>query len=146
MPLLLNWRVWIALVLSAALAYSHWTVYHYGRDKVQQAWDREHAQTALQSIVDTKQVLAYHDATTKRLQAAIANRDAAVRDLSARLRDLKPSDLLPDSPAADSSGDASRIAELYRTLGERSLALASDAETVRQSLIACREQYQTLVK
>lgn len=143
---LLNWRMWAAGAVLALLAWSHWTVYHLGRDRVQAAWDREHAETAMQSIITTKRVQTDHDAESKRLRAAIAVRDAAVRDLSARLRDLPAADLLPDRPPAECADYAGRVGEFYRALADRSLALAGDAETVRESLKACRAQYESLRK
>lgn len=40
MPLwLLNWRVWAALALAGALAFSHLTAYRKGKHAVQAEWD-----------------------------------------------------------------------------------------------------------
>ncbi len=38
MALLLNWRVWVAIALAAALAFSHFTAYRSGKNHVRTEW------------------------------------------------------------------------------------------------------------
>lgn len=38
MSLLLNWRVWVALALAGALAFSHFTAYRKGKNDVRTEW------------------------------------------------------------------------------------------------------------
>lgn len=53
MAAILNWRPWAAGLLLGLLAWSHWTVYHAGRDRVRAAWDREVATQQRQQARDT---------------------------------------------------------------------------------------------
>lgn len=141
-----NWRVWAAGAVLALLAWSHWTVYHLGRDRVQAAWDRDRAETAMQSIIATERVLTDHDAITKRLRAqnaaAAAGRDAALQ----RLRDISAADILPGDPAPQCADQHQRDTELFRAAVARALAIGADADIDRRALIACRAEYESLRK
>lgn len=39
MTLLLNWRLWAALIVAAALAFSHLTIYRKGKQDVRNEWE-----------------------------------------------------------------------------------------------------------
>lgn len=136
--------MWAAGAVLALLAWSHWSVYQLGRDRVQAAWDREHAETARQSIIATQRLLTDHDAIAKRLRAqnaaAAAGRDAALQ----RLRDISAADILPGDPAPQCADQHQRDTELYRAAVARALAIGADADIDRRALIACRQAYDAI--
>lgn len=147
----MTWRVVAALVLLLAAFLAGIRVESWRADarieklRADQAWQAGRA--AQDALDDTRRLSDAQTARTKRLQAGLEARDDAVRALSERLRDLKPDDLLPPGDsAAECSAVRDRGAELYRSLAERGMALAADAEAVRQSLIECRAAYEAIGK
>jgi hypothetical protein len=138
---LLNWRLWAAGLLLAGLSWSHLAAYHAGRDRVQIAWDREHAETARQALIATRKLQDDQDARTKRLQAALAaataGRDASLR----RLRDISAADILPSVATPECAGQRSSDADILRARLADLLSVAADADRDRAALTECREAY-----
>lgn len=149
----MTWRIGAALVLLLAAFLAGIRVESWRADarieklRADQAWQAGRA--AQDALNDTRRLSDAQTTRTKRLRAGLAARDDAVRALSERLRDLKPADLL-SAHAGDSAAECSAVrdrgAELYRSLAERGMALAADAEAVRQSLIECRAAYEAIGK
>jgi hypothetical protein len=64
MTALLNWRVWAAVLIAAALAASHWKAYKLGQTGVRSEWAAEKLDTAQQTML----LLEKNAATTTALQ------------------------------------------------------------------------------
>ena len=150
-------RVYLVVLIVAALAMTGWLIHADGRDAgreaVQAAWEAERITQARQRaevLLQARQREVALQATVDRLkgdhheaiQRAAAERDALVREL--RRRAARPAGYLPAAaqaagaePAAACSAD-----QLYREDAEAAVGIAADAELVRASLMECRGAYR----
>lgn len=150
MTLLLNWRVWAAILIAVALASSHWKVYKVGQNEVQAKWSAEKLDTAQQTL----RLLESRDRTTTALQdnadtlrrtknAHIARLDA---DLATALAGLQNR---PDRPSGGSlptdtgagSNPGCTGAGLYRPDAGFLIREADRAQRVLADLAQCQSAY-----
>ncbi len=118
MSLLLNWRVWVALALAGALAFSHFSVYRAGKNNVTKEWKASVAAANLESSrferarqrgVDEAQI-----AQSKRNAGLAADARAARLSVDSLLATLDATERM----AAQSHGAATRATAALRTVFE----------------------------
>ena len=137
MTALLNWRVWAAALIVAALAFTHFTGYRAGKAAVRAAWDAEKV-TQLQNLKAAND--ENRKLESKRQSAVVAAQSAAV----GRMADLRA--------GADRAGaERDRLRDAIRTTGADLPSRAPDA--VRQYAInaagllaSCSEKYSELAR
>jgi len=98
MTLLFNWRVWVALALSAGLAFTHFVSYRSGKAKVRAEWAIEkqaHAEAVAAASeaarMKEKSLTITNDGITNAFIKEKARLVADGRITAERLRDLKAS-------------------------------------------------------
>jgi hypothetical protein len=150
-------RVYLVVLIVAALAMTGWLIHADGRDAgreaVQAAWEAERITQARQrteALQQARQREVALQTTVDRLRGehheaihrVTAERDALVREL--RRRAARPTGYMPAAaqaagaqPAAGCSAD-----QLYREDAEGLVGIAADAELVRASLMECRGAYR----
>lgn len=144
MSLLLNWRLWVALAFTGALAFSHFTIYRKGRADVQLAWDASKAT----ANAEARQLEQRRQDRADEAASLAAGRGAAIRSDADRARrsvDGMRSTLDATERRAKESADAAaRLVSTYRTvfesclaeyraLGEEAAGHASDSLMYQQS-------------
>ena len=132
MTALLNWRVWAAALIAAALAFTHFTAYRSGKANVRAAWDAE-------KVVQLQNLKVANDENrkleSKRQSAVIAAQSAAV----GRMADLRA--------GADRAGaERDRLRDAIRATGADLPSRAPDAvrqyaTTSGQLLTECSAAY-----
>ncbi len=130
MALLLSWRVWVAIGLAAALAFSHFTAYRTGKNHVRNEWKVAIAEAniAARETERIRQSAADKaaDSSTRR-QSAIAVRADSARGAAERLRDA----VTARAVASESAAAASARATQYGNL------LAESGDALREMALAC---------
>lgn len=104
---LLNPRVWLALALAAALAFTHGFAYKTGRAAVRSAWDAEKLALSEKARLDERARTVANEGVDRAYQLEKAKRLAADRLAGDRLRDLTAALARADT-AAPSGGDDPR--------------------------------------
>lgn len=144
MALLLNWRVWAAIAIAAALAFSHFTVYKAGKAVVRADFDAYRlAQTqALQKAEDEYRAKeqAWQDSanqTTKAKDEAIQNIHARLDDAIGELRKRPARPASGAVPAPASNCSSATGAGLYGDDAEFLTRYAARAATVAAERDAC---------
>ena len=152
MPILINWRGWLALGLSALLAFAGYQLHHdgylSGKAEVMAAWSIERAAVAAQSLKLSEQ--AARETSTLQLQAdqTMRSKDEKIRTLNAAVSAVVAS--LHDRadrpaggivPEVASVGGGCTGAGLYRADGEFLAREAARADAQRLQLDACQTQY-----
>lgn len=150
MTALLSPKVWIAIALAAALAFSHFFVYRAGKAQVRTAWDE-------QKLVDAEAFRKAEAVSREREQAlqAQANqttkeKDAKIRKITAardtaleRLRDRaeRPAGFVPEvaGTARGATG-----AGLFRGDSEFLVRLGASADATAAERDACYRQYEQI--
>lgn len=127
---------------------SYYKGYEGGQEAVQQAWDKEKAETAaaynkaLQEAVERQQQLQM-GADKLRQEKTRETRDLLARNTalanSLRDRQTRPSGAVPSAPSAGSSACTGK--ELYREDGEFLVGVAREADELRVALKQCYAQY-----
>ncbi len=150
MTVLLNWRVWAAVLVAVALAASHWKAYKVGQSEKQSEWNAEKLDTAKQTL----RLLEKNTRTTTELQdqadntrriknAHIARLDA---DLAAALAGLQNrperpggANLPADSGAGSNTGCTG--AQLYRSDSQFLTRESDRAQRILADLAQCQTAY-----
>lgn len=148
MSLLLNWKAWAAIVLSVALAGSHWKAYTSGKKAVLAEWNAEKLEQAAQSFrlsertaQTTATLQAKADTQRRAKNAEIEKLDADLAAALARLSD-RPSRAGAGSVSQDAGTGASCTgASLWREDGEFLSRESARADTIRLQLIECQAAY-----
>ena len=152
MMALLNWRVWAAVLLTVALAASHWKAYHLGGAAARaQALAAELAQAqqtaALQSAAAAASATlqANADKLRKSKNAQITSLGLELADALKRLRDRPARPGASDLPAPAGSGavTGSTGAGLYREDGEFLSREATRAKRLQLDLAQCQAAYNS---
>ncbi len=115
MALLLNWRIWLALIVAGTLAFTHLTVYRKGKADDRAEW--------MASVAKANEDARKLEQRRQDL-VADAQRDAAMRDVRLRAdvdRARSESDGLRNDLSA-----ANEYAKESRAAAERVAALATD--------------------
>lgn len=153
MALLLNWRVWVALAIAAALAFSHFTVYKAGKAVVRADFDAYRlAQTqALQKAEAEYRAKeqAWQDSanqTTKAKDEAIQNIHARLDDALGELRKRPSRPASGAVPASTCDGKGGTGAGIYAEDAGFLVRESARADQLRAALGACYSQYDALTK
>ena len=120
MTALLNPRVWIALALAAALAFTHGFAYKTGRAAVRSAWDAEKLALSEKARLDERARTVANEGVDRAYQLEKQKRLALERVAADSLRDLTAALARADT-AAPSGTDADPRGAI---LGECAQALA----------------------
>lgn len=154
MALLLNWRVWAAIAIAAALAFSHFTVYRAGKAVVRADFDA--FRLAVSETTRKLQAANERRATEQRDQQLKAQNDAKTREAGLRTdagnavaeldrlrnalrvatrRDPVPGAAAPtaDQPAAAQTVVLLECAAAFTKLAGEADGHASDVETLVES-------------
>lgn len=142
MTALLSPKVWIALALAAALAFSHVFVYRAGRAAIRSQWDQQIAKDVIAARAKEQQLQDQANESEKakdeQIQTINARLDAALGEL--RKRPQRPAVMPKDSGA----GCRTTGAGLYRDDGDFLARLAARADAIAAERDACYRQYQSL--
>lgn len=146
----------LAVLLSLIVSLAMWMVYREGikagRDEVTVEWQadriaqaranaaallraREQEQTLRETIDHLRGEYG------QKIQRITLERDALVREL--RRRPERPANYVPPAAAAAGAESAPRCSadQLFRQDAEAAVGIAADADTVRASLMECRQAY-----
>jgi hypothetical protein len=150
MSLLLNWRVWAAVMLALVLAASHWKAYKVGQAGIRADWQAEKLDTAKQTL----RLLESNAATNAALQAGAdtlrRTKNAQITRLSADLAAaLAGLQNRPDRPSAGSvptdTGTGANTgctgAQLYRPDAEFLVRESARAQRLLTDLAQCQAAY-----
>lgn len=118
MTAFLNWRVWAAIVMTAGLAFTHYTAYKSGKGVIRAAWDAERLEQSEALRRDEKARTiknqgvdhAYQQKERKRLAAAAATADR-LREYEAALASATANPATTsgsDGPFAAIAGECAR--------------------------------------
>jgi len=153
MALLLNPRVWAAIAIAAALAFSHFFVYRAGKANVRADFDAYRiAQTiALQKAdaANRAKEQEWQDSanqTTKDKDEAIQNIRARLDDAIGKLHDRPQRPASGPVPASSCDGKGATGAGIYAQDAEFLVREAARADLLRAALGACYSQYDALTK
>jgi hypothetical protein len=142
--LLLNWRVWAAVAIAAALAFSHFTVYKAGKAVVRADFDAYRiAQTIALQKADAanrakeQEWQASANQTMKAKDEAIQNIHARLDGALGKLRDRPSRPASGAVPAPPSNCPGATGAQLLRDDAEFLVRLASRADTIAAERDAC---------
>ncbi|MBA3773843.1 MAG: hypothetical protein H0X13_15535 [Ramlibacter sp.] len=128
MMALLNWRVWLALALAGALAFSHFTAYRSGKSNVRNEW---------------KAAVAAANTEARSLEQQRQRR----ADEAGRLAAAREAGLRADAARAGSAVGGLRGAIAARRLAEESRAAAIErADTAEKLLIESAAAHQELAR
>lgn len=148
--LLLNWRIWAALVVAVGLAASHWKVYHMGMTTVQAEWDKDTLQaikdddkTTKDRISSNAKVDQKHQLEKAQLQTHIADANAALDGLRDTLASAKQSNNPPAACRVDAGG-AER--ELLGQCATTLVRVAQEADRVEGKLNGLQDYVTRVVK
>lgn len=146
----------LAVLLSLIVSLAMWMVYREGikagRDEVTVEWQadriaqaranaaamlraREKEQTLRETIDHLRGEYG------QKIERITVERDAVVREL--RRRPERPANYVPQAAAATGAEPAARCSadQLFRQDAEAAVGIAADADTVRASLMECRQAY-----
>lgn len=115
MTLLLNWRVWAALILAGFLAFTHLTVYRAGEKHVKAQWD----EAVASANADARKLEQRRQDMATEAANLAAKREAGIRSAAALAR-ADADGLRGDLNAANEYAKESRAA------AERVAGLATD--------------------
>ena len=101
MMALLNWRVWAAIAIAAALALSHFTIYRAGKNVVRVQWDAE-------KIVAQKALIVAEKASREKEQALQSKLNEAVDAANKRTKQSKADALAANRVAGGLRDDLAR--------------------------------------
>lgn len=153
MALFLNWRVWAALGIAAALAFSHFFIYRAGKAVVRADFDAYRiAQTqALQkaeSEYRAKEQVWQESAnqTTKAKDEAIQNIHARLDDALGELRKRPTRPASGPVPASSCNGQGATGAGIYAEDAGFLVRESARADQLRAALGACYSQYDALTR
>ena len=143
MALLLNPRVWAALICAGFLSFSHFTAYKFGKGVVTNAWNAEKLAVATEvrklEQARTSAVINATAAQTKRERGIVDQSRSASAELQ-RLRDaLASRDSSPQSCPASTHATATdaellvRSAEALTDLAERCDRHVNDVRTLLEA-------------
>lgn len=147
LTLLLNWRLWAALVVAVGLAASHWKVYKVGQNEgysVLNSYKLEQSQQTLK-LIEKRDAVSQDlqdksDQARKAKNAEIDRLNVDLADALDRLRSRpeRPSEgsvpsNTPACPAAGATG-----AQLFREDAEFLVREATRADRLRLDLIECQ--------
>lgn len=132
MTLLLNPRVWIALALAVALAFTHGFAYKSGRAAVRSAWDAEKHAQAEKTRLDERARTIANEGVDRAYQLEKQKRLAADRLAGDRLRDLTAALARADTAATVRTDDPRNgiIAECASALKQMDAATRRLADKV----------------
>ncbi len=130
MALLLNWRVWVAIAIAAALAFSHFTAYRSGKNHVTLQWKASIAQ----ANIDARETERLRQRSVDKAVDAAAAREIGLRADAARAAGLARG--LRDDLSALKSRSQSGTAEAERTTAIGVL-LAESSEAYRELAATC---------
>jgi len=150
--MLLNWRIWAAVMVAIFLAGTHWKAYHAGKAEVQALWNDERLELSRLSIklqAATAKASATLQANTDKrngeLRAKI-NRIASERDrFSDELRNRPERPTTGGLPASAGNAEGSSGCTgsgLYRIDAEFLARFAADRAVLQAGLKACYAQYE----
>lgn len=130
MLMLMSWRVWVAIAIAAALAFSHSMAYRKGKFNVQTQWKASIAEAndkarEIERLRQSAADKAAERGTTR--QGVIADRSRDAAGASVRLRDA----IAARSVAEESAASASARATLYGNL------LTESGDALREMALAC---------
>ena len=149
MALLLNPRVWIALVLAGFLAFTHFSAYRAGRAAVRADFDAYKLEQAAATQKAQEEARAKEQAWQDAANATTKAKDDQIRSINARLgaalrelrnRPERPA-VVPESAGTCRSGTG---AGLYRPDAEFLAGLAASAARVAAERDACYAQNRAL--
>ena len=144
---LLNYRIWLALLLSLALCASHWKVYKIGGDQVTRAWDAERlvqaneltklseaARAKEQKLQEQTRKVTNDYIAQKKLHAAAAGRAAdSLRDLQAEL--AQPGTCVDPATTSRANGVTGLERELLGQCGQALKELAVEADGLEARVV-----------
>lgn len=146
----------LAVLLSLIVSLAMWMVYREGikagRDEVTVEWQADRIAQArvsanLQQRAREREMVLRETIDMlkgeygEKVQRITVERDALVREL--RRRPERPADYVPPAAAAVGAESAPRCSadQLFRQDAEAAVGIAADADTVRASLMECRQAY-----
>lgn len=151
MTALLNPRVWLAIGLAAALAFSHFFVYRAGKANVRADFDayRITQTVALQKAeaANRAKEQQWQDSanqTTKAKDEALLNINARLDDALGKLRDRPRRPASGPVPASSCDGKGASGAGIFSQDAEFLVREAARADQLRAALGACYSQYDAL--
>lgn len=147
---LLNWRVWVAILLALVLAASHWKAYHLGAAGVKAEWNAEKLEVARRSAKLIEANIAKTNTLQERADTIRRVKDAEIE----RIRDERDAALIslrnrPDRPSdADLSKDASvgpacTGRSLFHEDADFLVREAARADEQRLQLAKCQDAYES---
>lgn len=143
MTLLLNWRVWVALALTAVLGFTHFTAYRKGKNDVRTEWlasvaaandDARKLEQRRQDRADEAQKLAAARDARIRADAVSARResDGLRGDLDAAQQYAKESRAAAERVASIATDLLGRCTASYLAVAEAAQRADSEARELRQ--------------
>lgn len=153
MTVLLNPRLWIAMILAAVLAFTHLFVYRAGKAVVNAAWQTEqlHIKDAL--AIDLESARKAEFQTSEKSAELRKKSDEQVADVNNRLADaLARLRERPERPSADTENVPTPACPqpagctgkgLYEGDAEFLVGVAADASKLRVALEGCKAQYES---
>ena len=144
---LLNYRIWLALLLSLALCASHWKAYKIGGDQVTRAWDAERLDQANeltklseasrakeQKMQEQTRKVTNDYYRQKQAHAAAAVRSAdSLRDLQAEL--AQPGTCSDPAAPSGANGALGLERELLGQCGQALKELAAEADGLEARVV-----------
>lgn len=149
MMLLLNWRIWAALVVAVVLAGTHWKAFHMGMTTVQAKWDADLLQaleddkkTTSQRIASNAKVDQKFQIEKQQLQAHIADANLALDSLRDTLSAQQNNN--PPASCRIDAGGAER--ELLGQCATTLVRVAQEADRVEGKLNGLQDYIKQVVK
>jgi hypothetical protein len=144
MSLLLNWRIWAALILAGGLAFSHFTAYRKGKQNVRDEWtvavaeanaDARKLETLRQSrVVEAQKVAAARDSALRADAVRARGELGSLRnDLDAAQRWASESRAAADEALRVAAELLGRCTALYLGVAEDAQRADSEARELRQA-------------
>ena len=148
--ILLDWRLWAAVVVAVGLAASHWKVFNLGKAEIRAEWAADKLEESKQALRLTEKTIektttlqASADQLRKDKDAKIAALDVRLTDALNRLRDRPERPREGDMPTGAGAGPAPICtgAGLYREDASAFIREAARANRLLDNLAQCQDQY-----
>ena len=148
MPILMNWRIWVAGVLAVLLLGTHTSAYRAGSARTQAAWNAQllEQQQETQRIVETAlaKERAMQDSAEKLRKAKNEQINRLATDLAdalSRLRDRPSRGGEGSLSATPTVGAGCTGTDLFRQDSEFLIREANRADRLLADLAQCQKQY-----
>ena len=144
MLMLMSWRVWVAIAIAAALAFSHFTAYRSGKNHVTLQWKASIAQ----ANIDARETERLRQRSVDKAVDAAAAREIGLRADAARAAGLARGlrDDLAALKSRSQSGTAadpvvSTVSELFASCVDEYQRVATEADRATSEVKTLRDAW-----